>query len=234
MKILVLAAHPDDEVLGLGGTIAKYAKAGDKFYISFLGEGLFSRPGLAGGCLPPKSPGMALKELRASSQKAGKILGVKEISFHDFPDNSFDTVPFLKLVKFVEGEIEKVGPEIIYTHFYGDLNIDHRLTFEACLTAVRPLSPRLISRILCFETLSSTEWQAPVADRNFNPNWFEDISAFMGKKKEALKAYKSEVRPYPHPRSPEGCEIAARRWGLKAGLTLAEAFWLVREIKSGI
>lgn len=226
MKILVLAAHPDDEVLGMGGTIAKYAKAGDKFYISFLGEGLFSRKGLAG-----EKRQKVLKELRASSQKAGKILGVKEISFHNFPDNSFDTVPFLKLVKCVEGEIEKVGPEIIYTHFYGDLNIDHRLTFEACLTAVRPLGHRVISRVLCFETLSSTEWQAPVADRNFNPNWFEDISAFIEKKKEALRAYKSEVRPYPHPRSPEGCEIAARRWGLKAGLTLAEAFWLMREIK---
>ena len=231
MKILVLAAHPDDEVLGLGGTIAKYAKAGDKFYISFLGEGLFSRKVLAGDHFSKRGRGRALKELRASSRKAGRILGVKEICFHNFPDNSFDMVPFLKLVKCVEGEIEKVGPEIIYTHFYGDLNIDHRLTFEACLTAVRPLGRRVISRVLCFETLSSTEWQAPVADRNFNPNWFEDISAFMEKKKEALKAYKSEVRSYPHPRSPEGCEITARRWGLKAGLTLAEAFWLMREIR---
>jgi LmbE family N-acetylglucosaminyl deacetylase len=228
MKILVVAAHPDDEVLGMGATIAKYVKLGHKFHVSFLGEGLFSRTGKA---RPKGQRETALKMLRHSSQKAGKILGVKEISFHDFPDNSFDTVPFLTLVKCVEREIEKAGPEVIYTHFYGDLNIDHRLTFEACLTAARPLPGKAISRILCFETFSSTEWQAPIVEKNFVPNWFEEITGFMNKKKEALMAYSSEMRPYPHPRSLEGCEIAAKRWGLKIGLPKAEAFWLMREIK---
>lgn len=227
MKILVIASHPDDEVLGMGGTIAKYAHGGDKVYVSFLGEGIFSRLDR----VEEKSKAKALKELRASSEKACKILGIEDINFFNFPDNSFDTVPFLKIVKCVEKEISRVNPDILYTHFYGDLNIDHRLTFEACLTATRPFTTKGLSKILCFETISSTEWQAPIAEKIFNPNVFEDITKFIDKKKTALKVYRTEIRPYPHPRSPEGCEIVAKCWGLKSGLTMAEAFWLMREVK---
>lgn len=226
MRILVLAAHPDDEVLGMGGTIAKYSH-NNKICISFLGEGLFSR----GEARGRKSKASALKRLRICSAKAGKILGVKDIHFNNFPDNSFDTVPFLKIVKYAEKEIERINPEIIYTHFYGDLNIDHRLTFEAVLTAARPAIQKNILKILCFETISSTEWQAPAPERNFNPNVFEDIKGFMDKKKAALKEYKSEIRNYPHPRSPEGVEVLARYRGIKSGLIMAEAFWSVREIR---
>jgi LmbE family N-acetylglucosaminyl deacetylase len=228
MRILVLVAHPDDEVLGGGGTIAKYAEKGDRIYVSFLGEGLFSRGNLIRG----KSKPGALKELRRASEKAAGILGIESVSFGNFPDNSFDTVPLLKIVKHIERDMERVQPEILFTHFYGDLNIDHRLSFEASITAARPIDAKTLSRILCFETLSSTEWQAPIAGRGFNPNVFEDISGFIDKKKEALKAYRSEIRVYPHPRSLEGCEITARKWGMKAGLVMAEAFWLVREVNS--
>jgi LmbE family N-acetylglucosaminyl deacetylase len=226
-NILVLAAHPDDEVLGMGGTIAKYSHD-NSVYVSFLGEGLFSREKAAG----QKSKGDALKRLRKCSEKAGKILGVKDINFNDFPDNSFDRVPFLKIVKYVEKEILRVTPRIIYTHFYADLNLDHCLTFEAALTAARPAGQKNISGLFCFETISSTEWQAPAPERSFNPNLFEDIERFIGKKKAALREYKSEIRAYPHPRSPEGLEVVARYWGLKSGLAMAEPFWTVRETRA--
>jgi len=170
-NVLVVAAHPDDEVLGCGGTIAKYSKD-NNIYLVILGEGISSRY-IQRNEVKKKE----LLQLRKDSQKVGELLGIKEIFFFALPDNRFDTVSFLDIVKKVEEIIKKIKPEIIYTHYSGDLNIDHRLTFQAVLTATRPVKGCSVKEIYSFEIPSSTEWSFGKIEKDkiFNPNIFEDI-----------------------------------------------------------
>ncbi len=223
-KILIIAAHPDDEVLGCGGTIAKYSQSND-VYIAVLGEGISSRYNGK-----REEINKELLNLQEQSKKAGKFLGVKENLFFDLPDNQFDTVPFLKIVKKVEKVIEKIKPAIIYTHHTGDLNIDHRITFQAVLTAARPINNCPVKKIYSFEVPSSTEWSFQKINNPFSPNVFENISATINKKIEAIQIYKTEVREFPHPRSEEAILAIAKRWGSVAGVKYAEAFELVKSI----
>lgn len=226
MKALVIAAHPDDEVLGCGGTIAKHALQGDEVYCLILGEGVTSR------YRQPKVANQEeLKQLRLEAKQAASILGIKKVFFKDFPDNRFDTVPVLEIVKAIEEVKEELKPEVIYTHHQGDLNIDHQIVHRAVLIAARPVKSCPVKEIYAFEVPSSTEWNSPEADRYFMPNVFVDISQTFSKKVKALKAYQSEIREYPHPRSPTALEVIAHRWGLSVGIGLAEAFRLVRHIK---
>lgn len=220
-RILIIAAHPDDEVLGCGGVAAKYAALKDEVYCLILGEGENSRSN--------QIEKLKIKKLQQDGQAAAEILGIKEIFFHNFPDNSFDSVPLLSIIKIIEEYLKKIKPNIIYTHFENDLNIDHRLTFQAVLTACRPCNNFSPKEIYSFEVLSSTEWQAKQR-KQFTPNYYVDIKNTISKKKEALKKYRSEIRDYPHSRSVEGIEIQARYRGLEAGLESAEAFCLVRKI----
>jgi LmbE family N-acetylglucosaminyl deacetylase len=225
-KILIVAAHPDDEVLGCGGTITKHVKKGDEVSCLILGEGITSRYGSR------KEAGKdELKKLKQEAEKAAGILGIKETYFRDFPDNRFDTVPLLEIIKAVETVKRKVKPEIIYTHHRGDLNIDHQITFQAVLTACRPVKDETVSEIYSFEVPSSTEWAAPDTATSFRPDVFVDVTGTFSRKIEALKAYRTESRDYPHPRSAEALEIIARRWGLMVGRELVEAFQLVRWLK---
>jgi len=225
-NVLVVAAHPDDEVLGCGGTIAKYSKD-NNIYLVILGEGISSR-------YIQRNEGKKkeLLQLRKDSQKVGELLGIKEIFFFALPDNRFDTVSFLDIVKKVEEIIKKIKPEIIYTHYSGDLNIDHRLTFQAVLTATRPVKGCSVKEIYSFEIPSSTEWSFGKIEKDkiFNPNIFEDISDALETKLKALKAYKNEIRKFPHPRSSKTIRAMATRWGSVAGLKYAEAFELTRKI----
>ncbi|MHA1744155.1 MAG: PIG-L deacetylase family protein [Candidatus Heimdallarchaeota archaeon] len=224
MKILVVVAHPDDEVLGCGGTIAKHVQNGNEVYCLIMGEGVSSRY---------KRREMAKKEelkaLKAEAKKAAEILGIKKVFFKDFPDNRFDTVPLLEIIKAIEEIKEEIKPDIIYTHYLGDLNVDHRITFEAVLTACRPLPRETTQEIYSFEVPSATEWN--FQSKQFMPNVFVDISETFNRKIEALKAYRSEIREYPHPRSPESLEIVAKRWGLVVGGGLVEPFVLIRLIR---
>lgn len=224
-KILVIAAHPDDEVLGCGGTIAKYAK-GNEIYVVILGEGLSSRYSRRG-----EAEEKELLKLKEQSKKVGKFLKVKENFFFDLPDNQFDTIPFLEIVKKVEGVIKKIKPVIIYTHHSGDLNIDHRLTFQAVLTAARPFEGCSVKEIYSFEIPSSTEWSFQKINGPFLPNVFEDLSPTITKKIKSMEMYKTEIRKFPHPRSGEAILVMAKRWGSVAGLKYAEAFELIRHIK---
>ena len=227
-KILVVAAHPDDEVLGCGGTIAKHVRRGDEVYCLILGEGMTSRHFPLGEAKEDD-----LKQLKLEAEKSADILGIKEVLFKDFPDQRFDTVPLLEIIKHLEEIKKDIKPDIIYTHHYGDLNIDHQITFKAVLTACRPVKDDTVKEIYSFEIPSSTEWSSPDAGTYFIPDVFVDISETFDKKVEALKAYQSESREYPHPRSPHAVEIIARRRGISVGLELAEAFRLVRWIRSG-
>ena len=222
-KVLVVAAHPDDEVLGCGGTIAKLSPNVD-IYTLILGEGITSRD------ISDEEKKEELKELKKQSEEANKILGVKKVFFENFPDNKFDTVPLLDIIKRIEDYISKIKPDIIYTHHYGDLNVDHRITFNAVLTACRPQENSIVKMIYTFEVLSSTEWNNQTQCNIFIPNTYIDILKTIDKKLEAMQCYKGEIRDYPHPRSLEGMKILAQKRGLEVGLKFAEAFCLLREI----
>ena len=225
LKILIVVAHPDDEVLGCGGTIAKYSRDSD-IYVLVLGEGVSSRYRKR-----EEAKKEELLRLREQSQRAGKLLGVKKNFFFNLPDNRFDTVPFLDIIKKIEELIRKINPNIIYTHYAEDLNIDHRITFQAVLTAVRPVKKFSAKEIYSFETPSSTEWSHKKIKKQFAPNAYEDISPTLKKKIKALQIYKEELRKYPHPRSLRGIKVLAQKRGMEVGLKYAEAFELVRWIK---
>jgi len=223
--ILVIAAHPDDEVLGVGGTIARRTAEGDTAYALILGEGQTSRFETRCQAQPD-----VIESLRRDSVAASKILGYKDIYLGDFPDNRFDSVDLLEIVKFVEKYIEILKPEIIFTHFGRDLNIDHQITNKAVLTAARPQGNYTVKQILAFETVSSTEWNFG-SGQGFSPNIFIDIKGYFQIKCNAMEKYKSELRAYPHPRSIEMLRFAARRWGGVIAKEYAEAFELLRMVE---
>ena len=222
-KILIIAAHPDDEVLGCGSTVARLNKEGHAIYTLILGEGVTSRDNIRNR----EKRENEIIDLKGYAEKANKILGVKKVFFHDFPDNRFDTVPFLDIVKVIEKIKNQIKPEIIFTHYEKDLNIDHQITYKAVITATRPLREETVKEVYSFEIPSSTEWSYPLS---FSPNAFYDISETMDIKLKALEEYKSELKEYPHPRSLKGIKLIAKTWGMKVGLNYAEAFKCVRII----
>ncbi len=223
-KILIIAAHPDDEVLGCGGTIAKLVKNGYEAYTLILGEGKTSR------VLSRKGTSLAeeLKGLKKEAEKANSIIGVKQVFCSDFPDNRFDSTDLLDIVKHIEKVKNKIRPEIIFTHHAGDLNIDHQITFKAVLTATRPIREETVKDIYSFEVPSSTEWNSYSKETVFVPNVFSNISETIDIKIKAMKEYKSEVKAYPHPRSLQHIKELARVNGTKVGLSYSENFALVR------
>jgi LmbE family N-acetylglucosaminyl deacetylase len=224
-SVLILAAHPDDEALGCGGTIAKLANEGARIHVAFLADGISSR-GVDGGKLEEH-----LNERRSAAQKACHILGVASVSFEDFPDNRMDTVPLLDITKVVEGLISDCSPDTVVTHHAGDVNIDHRRLHDAVVTACRPQKGLCVSTLLCFEVPSSTEWQLPGSGPIFAPNWFVDISSTLDRKLQALDVYGTELRDWPHPRSKQGVEHLARWRGATVGVDAAEAFVLGRQLR---
>ncbi len=225
-KCLVIAAHPDDEVLGCGGTIPRLVKDGREVYIAILSEGITSRYNQ-----PEAAEKKLIEELHTQSRQVGKYLSAKEVFLFSLPDNCFDTVPLLDIIKKIEELVENLRPHIICTHHGGDLNIDHQITHRAVLTATRPLKDCPVKEIYTFEIPSSTEWSFSQLEPVFRPNVFVDITETLKTKLQAMKTYESESRPSPHPRSPEVLSAIARRWGSMVGLEAAEAFQLVRAIK---
>lgn len=220
-NILVVAAHPDDELLGAGATLCRHVENNDQVFVLILGQGALSRD--------PKAQD-EVKSLQEQTRRASKIIGFKEIFFANLPDNTFDTVSLLSIAKEIEKVLAKIKPTIVYTHHEYDLNIDHQLAFQAVLTACRPCNPCAPSTIYSFETLSSTEWQIK-DQKQFAPNVYVDIGHQLEKKIQALKCYTSEMREYPHSRSEQGVRILAQYRGLESGLRAAEAFRLIRKIQ---
>ena len=224
-KVLIVAAHPDDEVLGCGGTIARMVQSGREVDVAILGEGVTSRLGSG-----TDSDRKMIESLRETCRQAAEILGVTDCVFYDYPDNRFDTVPLLEIVKTVEELIHTIQPEIVYTHHPGDLNIDHSITFRAVMTATRPLESGLVRKVYSFEVPSSTDWIFGGTSERFEPNEFVDICSTLDVKINAMKCYTSELKEYPHPRSLRSIESQAAIWGHKSACNAAEAFTLVREI----
>jgi len=223
VNVLVVAAHPDDEVLGCGGTIARHTAEGDDVYVLVLGEGITSRARRDG-----QRDERSLSELRESANRAAEILKVKQLVLREFPDNRFDCVDLLDIVKVVE-EIKAVAdPDIVYTHHWGDLNVDHRLTCDAVLTTFRPLASERARELWAFEVPSATGWWIPSEATVFTPNGFFDISRTLEVKIAALEAYHGEIRAYPHPRSLQAVRALAQYRGAQGGTEAAEAMVLVR------
>ncbi len=224
MKILVIVAHPDDEVLGCGGTIARLTSEGYEVFTLILGEGITSRDNKR----DEKDIEKDISELKAQAQKANHILGVKRVFSFDFPDNRFDTVALLDIIKVIEKVKNEIKPDTVFTHHAQDLNIDHKIVFEAVMTATRPLSLESVKEIYSFEILSSSEWSFTA---EFLPNTFFDITKTLDIKIRSMKEYSNEIREYPHPRSIDGIRLNAQNWGLKTGIKYAEALKLIRNIK---
>lgn len=240
--VLVIAAHPDDEVLGCGGTLAKLADDGAEIHLAFLADGVGARktdPSFA-PCDAPLDPANSqlpsrvqaeltdLTQRRQAAEAAARLLGAASVHFDDLPDNRLDSLPLLDIVQRVEALIDRHRPATVFTHHAGDLNIDHRRVHQAVMTACRPQRGHPVRTLLCFEVPSSTEWQPPGSGAVFAPNWFVDISATLGRKLAALDAYAAELRDWPHPRSPQCVEHLARWRGATVGCAAAEAFVLAR------
>lgn len=227
MNVLVIAAHPDDEVLGCGATIAKHIKQGDNVSVAILSAGVTSRIGFADG-----EQQLALEQLAEATQKANSCLGVNSsnLFFEKFPDNQLDTVSRLEVTQAVEALVEKLKPERIYTHHAGDVNIDHRRIHEAVITACRPQPGHPVKSLLFFEVPSSTEWQPPGSATYFTPNWYNDVTETLAISVKALEAYEKEMREWPHPRSIKAVKHLARWRGATVGVDAAEAFMLGRQL----
>ena len=225
-RVLVVAAHPDDEVLGCGGTIARHADLGHEVQVLIVAEGATSRQ-LQRDRL---SAGDELSALAQSAKAAGSILGAAGVELLDLPDNRLDSLDRLDLIKHIEQRIDRYQPQVVYVHHAGDVNVDHRRLHEAVVTACRPTPGHGVKRLLSFEVASSSEWQPPGSAPAFQPNWFVDISDQWSRKREALVAYASEMRPWPHARSLEALEHQARWRGAQVGVEAAEAFCLLRQL----
>lgn len=229
-RILIVVAHPDDELLGLGATMNKVINETDAItHVVILGEGITSRSN-------DRNVGAWKEELeihRSNISRAQKVIGYHGVSIYDFPDNRFDTVALLDIIKIVEKEKQQFKPDIIFTHHGGDVNIDHQRTFEAVLTSCRPMQFETAKTIITFETPSGTEWRLPSDPRHFLPNMFISVEEDnLIAKIKGMESYEFEKRAFPHPRSPEALRIQAERWGVAVGCRLAEAFCVVRHVTS--
>lgn len=224
--VLVVAAHPDDEILGCGATAARLVQEGHEVYFAILGEGITSRHGTRDA-----ADASHLYLLQQHARAASHKVGVKELFLHKLPDNRLDTVPLLEVVKLVEDLVDKLRPEVIYTHHGGDLNVDHGVIHRAVLTATRPVSGQPVREIYAFEVASSTEWAFQQVGPVFRPNVFVDVSRTFEVKIAAMACYETESREFPHPRSPEALRAIAARWGSVAGCVAAEAFELIRSVR---
>ena len=222
-RILIIAAHPDDEVLGCGATISKYLRRGSEFFVLFIAEGSSCRYSD-----PTSTESLAaIAERTTQSRRALKILGVNNYQFSDLPCGRLDQVPIIEINKVIERAIREFKPDVMLTHSAVDANNDHRIAFRATIMATRPCVDIGVCRILSYEVLSSSEWAFGEA---FKPSSFEKIEEEdLITKCKSLLAYESEVRGFPFPRSEESLRALAMHRGAQSGVTLAEAFCLIRE-----
>lgn len=224
MKVLCVAAHPDDEVLGVGGTLARHADKGDTVEALLLSDGEMARHEEVTAAAEERR-----EERRANAQEAADVLGIRSVEILDYWGNQLDDVALIDIIRDVSAKIDEVEPEVVYTHHCGDLNIDHQLVAKAVRTAARPFDDSPVDRILSFETLSATEWAMPRQETAFQPTVFVNITDYIDSKMAAVDIYRKEMRERPHPRSVENIRRNARTWGDKSGFSVAEPFELLLE-----
>mgnify|MGYP006109303981 CR=1 FL=1 len=227
-RVLVVVAHPDDEVLGIGGTLNRLVNEYNcTVKVVILGEGLTSRS-------DSRNVEKFEDQLKVHNEniiKAKELIGYHNISTYNLADNRFDTIALLDIIKIIEKEKKEFQPSIMITHHSGDVNIDHQKTFDAVFTACRPLKDEMVKTILTFETLSGTEWISPTEPKKFTPNLFISLSeSNVYAKIDAMECYEFEKRTYPHPRSPKAIKIRAQMWGVTVGKEFCEPLQLIRDI----
>lgn len=223
--VLVIAAHPDDEILGVGATIASRVLAGDTAYALILGEGQTSRVDHR-----EEMQQTVVEELHKDTLAAAAHIGFKDVFFENVPDNRFDQLDLLDIVKKIEKIVGRVQPDVIYTHHKGDLNIDHRITYQSVITAARPMENCMVKEIYTFETVSSTEWNFAYGEYQFKPNVFVNVEDTFVRKIAAMQEYRTELCEFPHPRSLKCLEVTAQKWGSVVGKNYVEPFELVRSV----
>jgi LmbE family N-acetylglucosaminyl deacetylase len=220
-KVLAVVAHPDDETLGAGGSIARFIRDGGEAWVCIVCDGVTARHGES-------------TRQRECAERACEVLGVHKVVFCNLPDQRLDTLNLVDVISPIEECVRQLKPDTVVTHFKGDVNQDHGVVFDATMVATRPKPGSTVRTVLCFETASSTEWAAPFGNGVFAPNVFIDISSTLETKIKAMTMYAqthvSEVHPYPHPRSYEAIEVYAKRQGVAVGTAAAESFMLVRSI----
>lgn len=220
---LIIAAHPDDEILGCGGMIRKSKTGGSEVYVLLLTDGAMDRY--------TKQKSAILKK---NAFEANRFIGTKKVYFEKFPNQKLDTVSLTQIIRSIEKYIDMLKPEAIFTHHQGDLNNDHRIVCAATLTATRPFPGQVVKKVYSYFVASSTEWNFSDAKDLFIPNTFIDINREIREKVAAMKHYATEIRPYPHPRSTESIKTYASYWGMVAGLGCAEPYQLIRDIKDNL
>lgn len=227
--VLVVVAHPDDEVLGCGGTMARYARDGHDVHLLVLADGVGARY-TSGGVHAQADVAAEQTRRRGAMHEAARILGVRGVEAADFPDNAMDSVPLLQVAQRIEQSLTRLAPGIVLTHHAGDVNQDHRHTHDAVMAACRPQPGHSVHTLLTFEVASSTEWQLPGTRAAFAPSWFVDTTDTLEVQLAALKAYAEELRDWPHPRSVRALRARAEWRGATVGCGAAEAFMLGRHI----
>ena len=220
MKVLVIAPHPDDEIIGVGGTIAKRAREGNEVYVCVVTK-----------AFPPLFSEEVVEQARRECREADALLGVKELSFLDFPAVMLETVPRYKLNDGIFKTIQRIQPDEVYIPHRGDMQIDHKMIVDAAMVALRPKYEHKVSRVYAYETLSETGWDIPNTVNEFIPTVFEDISRTLDQKIEAMKIFGTQLGEFPEARSIEAIEALAKYRGATVGVRAAEAFSLIREIK---
>jgi LmbE family N-acetylglucosaminyl deacetylase len=220
-KVLVVVAHPDDETLGAGGTIAKLAALGGEVWVTIVCDGVTARHA-------------EVDRQKECAQRACDLLGVSRVVFCDLPDQRLDGLSLIDVIGPIERCVGELGPDMVLTHFPEDVNQDHGVVCRATMVATRPTPGTSVRTVMCFETASSTEWAPPFSGSTFSPSVFIDIGSTLPTKVDAMRAYADthacEVKPYPHPRSLEAIEVYAKRHGIAVGMEAAEPFMLVRGI----
>lgn len=219
-KVLVIAPHPDDEILGCGGTMIKHIEAGDEVFVCIATK----------GCLPLFSP-ESVEKVRNEAKKCHNLIGVKKTFFLDFPAAMMEKVERYEMNGKVLDVIREVQPDIVFIPHWGDMQKDHQMVAEACMVALRPKYEPKVKTIYSYETMSETAWNAPNVQNEFIPNVFVDITETLEKKKDALKVFETQVSPFPDARSLESIEALAKYRGALMHVAAAEAFMLIREIK---
>jgi len=219
VRLLVIASHPDDEILGCGGMIARKIDEGHDVGVLIMSRGVRSR--LSSMSDPATDE---IEELHKATTAALTSLGVMSFEQFDFPDNRFDSIDLLDITKCLESAIQRFEPDFVFVQHAGDLNLDHAITCRAAMTACRPLPSTRVRGLFTFEVNSSTEWGFGKTGPSFTPDYFVDISDYLEVKFEALKKYQTELRSFPHPRSLEAVKALALLRGSQSGFEAAEAF----------
>lgn len=223
-KVLVIAAHPDDEVMGLGGTIAKLSAQGVECHLLIVTDGSSSQYRDSGHLHE------IIEAKKKETKECSDLLGFKSINYGELPDMKLDTTPHIRINQVIEDVIDKVQPDTVFTNFWGDVNLDHQEVYKSTLVAVRPVMGQVVKELYCYRVPSSTEWMPNKADTMFMPNYFVDIEQYAEQKYKAFACYSTELREYPHPRSVQYLRETDRAAGLRVGLFAAEEFVLLRKL----